>query len=176
VDYVVSNSKRVEEMVVENLADVGFIGGAAVSNPSIQVRQLVRDEIVCFVARDHRLARRRRVSPSDFSGETLVMREEGSATGRLFKSWLLAGGGRVSRTIALSCPEAVKTIVGAGLGVGCLSRFGLRDDTSRRGLVVLKTSGERLSRSLSMIRHTNKQASPSLAAFLAIIADTIKAL
>ena len=173
LEYVVSNTTRVQEMVVENRADVGFVGGV-VSDPVLQVDRLVTDEIVCFVARNHRLARRRRVTPVDLIGETLVMREEGSATGRLFKSWLLAGGGRIERTIELRCPEAVKTIVAAGLAVGCLSRFALRDDSSRRELSVLRVSGARLSRTLSTIRHAMKQPSPSLTAFLQAVAMATK--
>jgi DNA-binding transcriptional LysR family regulator len=170
VDYVVSNTARVEEMVVENRVDVGFVGGV-VSDQALVVERLVMDEIVCFVSKRHRLARRKRVSPADLADETLVMREEGSATGRLFKSWLLAGGGRIGRTIELGCPEAVKTIVAAGLGVGCLSRFGLSDEASRRTLVVLQVSGARLSRSLSTIRHAKKQPSPSLRAFLDTVGE-----
>jgi DNA-binding transcriptional LysR family regulator len=173
VDYVVSNTRRVEEMVVENEVDVGFVGGT-VSDPSLEVERLVTDEIVCFVSRRHRLARRRRISPPDLVRETLVMREEGSATGRSFKSWLLAGGGRIGRTIELGCPEAVKTIVAAGLGVGCLSRFGLRDELSRRELVVLQVSGARLTRPLSTIRHGSKQPSPSVGNFLDVVATVTK--
>jgi DNA-binding transcriptional LysR family regulator len=173
LDYLVSNTTRVEEMVVENRVDIGFVGGA-VSDPSLRVDRLATDEIVCFVSRRHRLARRKRVSPVDLARETLVMREEGSATGRIFRSWLLAGGGRITRTIELGCPEAVKTIVAAGLGVGCLSRFGLRDEFSRRELAVLQTSGARLSRTLSTIRHAKKHPSPSLRAFLEVVGAVSK--
>jgi DNA-binding transcriptional LysR family regulator len=168
VEYVVSNTSRVEEMVIENHVDLGFVGGA-VSDPTLAVDKLATDEIVCFVSRKHPLARRGKVHPADLGHETLVMREEGSATGQLFKSWLLAGGGRIERTIDLRCPEAIKTIVAAGLGVGCLSRFGLRDEISRRKLIALRTAGPTLSRTLSTIRHANKKLTPVMTAFLSLV-------
>jgi DNA-binding transcriptional LysR family regulator len=165
VDYFVSNTKRVEEMAVENSIDLGFVGGA-ITDPSLRVERLQQDEIVSFASRSHPLARRTRVTPADLGRETLVMREEGSSTGGLFKAWLLAAGARTGRVIDLGCPEAIKTIVAAGLGVGCLSRFGLQDDFSKKNLVVLPVSGPRLRRWLSMIRHRRKAAFPALTAFM----------
>lgn len=171
LEYIVSNTKRVEEMVVENAIDAGFVGGT-VSDPSLLVERLTTDEIVCFASRHHPMAARARITPAELGRETLVMREEGSATGQLFKSWLLSSGARIGRTIELGCPEAIKTIVAAGLGVGCLSRFGLRDDLSRKRLVVLRVSGSRLCRPLSSIRHSKKVISPALRAFLGILKDS----
>ena len=155
-------------MVIENTIDVGFVGGV-ISDRSLVVERLVQDEIVCFASRNHALARRARIAPAELGRETLVMREEGSSTGRLFKSWLMAGGGRVGRVIDLGCPEAIKTIVAAGLGIGCLSRLGLDDELSRKQLVVLPVSGARLRRPLSMIRHRRKSDFPALSAFIGMV-------
>jgi DNA-binding transcriptional LysR family regulator len=168
IDYVVSNTKRVEEMVIENALDVGFVGGS-VSDPTLVVERIMQDEVVCFVARMHPLASRSRVTAADVGRETLVMREEGSSTGRLFKSWILAGGGRIGRVIDLGCPEAIKTIVAAGLGVGCLSRLALDDEIARRDLTVLSVGGSRLRRPLSMIRHKRKATFPALSGFITIL-------
>jgi DNA-binding transcriptional LysR family regulator len=168
LDYFVANTKRIEEMVIENAIDVGFVGGT-ISDNSLVVERLIQDEVVCFASGAHPLARRARVAPADLSRETLVMREEGSSTGRLFKTWLMAHGGKVTRVIDLGCPEAIKTIVAAGLGVGCLSRFGLQDEISREHLVVLPMSGPKLRRPLSMIRHHRKNEFPALSAFIGLV-------
>jgi DNA-binding transcriptional LysR family regulator len=168
LEYFVSNTKRVEEMVIENAIDIGFVGGT-ITDPALLVERLIQDEIVCFASRGHPLARRSRIAPADLGRETLVMREEGSSTGRLFKSWLLAGGGRIGRVIDLGCPEAIKTIVAAGLGVGCLSRFGLEDEFSRKHLVILPVSGAKLRRPLSLIRHQRKNEFSALSAFITML-------
>jgi DNA-binding transcriptional LysR family regulator len=61
-------------------------------------------------------------------------------------------------------PNAVPTIVAAGLGVGCLSRFGLEDEFSRKHLVILPVSGAKLRRPLSLIRHQRKNEFSALSA------------
>jgi DNA-binding transcriptional LysR family regulator len=172
--YVVANTKRIEEMVVQNELDAGFIGGT-VTEPSLRAGVLAQDEIVCFAARSHPLAGRNRIPAAEIGRETLVMREEGSATGALFKSWLLMAGGRIGRTIDLACPEAVKTIVASGLGVGCLSRFGLQDDLSRTKLVILPIAAPRLRRPLSLIQHVRKSAYPALEALIETVRASAKA-
>ena len=171
--YVVSNTKQIQELVVENELDAGFVGGT-VTEASLRVDELAQDEVVCFAAKGHPLARRSRIRPDEIGRETLVMREEGSATGALFKSWLIAAGGRIGRTIDLACPEAVKTIVAAGLGVGCLSRLGLQDELSRTKLVVLPIAAPRLRRPLSLIRHPRKSAQAALEALIDMVRDSAK--
>jgi DNA-binding transcriptional LysR family regulator len=168
LEYTVSNTAKVEEMLIENSIDVGFVGGT-ISDPVLSVEPFMQDEIVCFASRRHPLAGRRRISATDLSRETLVLREEGSATRRLFTGWLHSSGGRIERRIELGCPEAVKAVVAAGLGVGCLSRLGLRDELARKRLVILRTPERALWRPLSAVRHPRKIVSPALRAFFQLL-------
>lgn len=168
LEYTVANTARIEELVVENAVDLGFVGGT-IADGTLIVEPFLEDEIVCFASRGHRLAHRRKVGARDLADETIVLREEGSATRRLFTGWLLSAGGRIGRSIELGCPEAVKAVVAAGLGVGCLSRLGLRDAPSRKGFAALPIAAPRLSRSLTIVRHPRKRLSAVHQAFVGFV-------
>ena len=93
------------------------------------------------------------------------MREKGSATRRLVESWLGKRGVRIERAIELGCPEAVKALVAAGVGISAISVHGL-SDRSRLRLARLKVSGMRLKRPIYLVRHRDKHVSPVMEAFL----------
>ena len=61
--YTVENSLRIEQMIVRNELDLGFVGGH-LSNEDLDLRPLIEDEIVCFTSPSHHLAKVRHVPPS----------------------------------------------------------------------------------------------------------------
>jgi DNA-binding transcriptional LysR family regulator len=168
--YVVENSLRIEQMMVRNELDLGFIG-AHLSSDDLQAEQVVEDEIVCFAATGHPLANQRRIAPQSLEGETWVTREKGSATRWLFESWLAKSGGKIGKTIELHCPEAVKALVTAGVGISFISAHGLEEEVQQKRLKKLFVLGLSLKRPINLIRHADKQTSPVMEAFLGIVRE-----
>ncbi len=163
--YAVENSLRIQQRIVRNECDLGFVG-ASLSDDDLRLEVLVEDEIICFSGPSHPLARRRRIDPRALEGEIWVIREKGSATRQLFESWLASTGGRIGRTIELGCPEAVKALVSAGVGFSFMSVHGLTEEIRRRRLVKLPVTGLGLKRPITLVRHRGKRASPVMEAFL----------
>lgn len=164
IGYAIDNSLRIEERILGNELDLGFVG-AHLSHEDLRIEPVAEDEIVCFAHGKHPLARVRRVEPRDLRGQLWVVREQGSATRRLVESWLGKRGVRIERAIELGCPEAVKALVGSGVGISAISVNGLRDARSR--LVRLPVEGMRLRRPVYLVRHMDKHVSPVMEAFLA---------
>jgi len=165
--YTVENSLRVEQKIIRNELDLGFVG-ARISNDDLRVEPVVDDEIVCFSSVSHPASRKRRIAPRSLGKEIWVVREKGSATRRLFESWLSDSGGEVGRMIELASPEAIKSLVASGIGLSCMSVHGIRDEIRAKRFRKLPVTGLRLKRPICLVRHADKHASPVMKAFLEI--------
>lgn len=168
IEYTVGNTAAIEQMLLRNEVDVGFVG-AHLTRGELVFEPFAEDEIVCFAGPRHPLASKRRVAAADLARETLVTREEGSATRRLFDAWLAGAGVAIRRSVQLGCPEAIKALVVGGFGIGFLSRFGLADELARRRLAVLRIDAPPLRRPLAVVRHPHKETTASMRSFLSIL-------
>ena len=170
--YRVENSQRIEQMIVGNTLDLGFVG-ARLSNKDLKLEPLVEDEIVCFAAPSHSLAKRRRITPRSLEKETCIIREKGSATRRLFESWLTSQGGKLGKVIELHSLEAVKVLVAASMGFSFISVRGLRVELRSKQLKKLAVSGMPLLRPIYLVRHAQKHISPVIKVFLQVLRTTV---
>src|SRR5205823_803350 len=143
----------------------GFVGGHLASG-ELAIEPFATDTIVCFAHPRHRLARSRRVAPRELAGETVIAREQGSATRRLVEAWLTAAGGSFARAIEVGSLEGVKALVANGFGISFLSRFAIDEELRRKRLAVVPIAVPPLRRPLSLVRHPQKHVSPAIRAFL----------
>lgn len=168
LDYIVEGSRGIEQKVLRNEVDLGFIGGSPCSD-DLLAEAVAEDEIVCFASPAHPLASRRRINARSLADETWIVRRPGSATRDLFESWLASAGGRIGRTIELGCPEAVRSLVAAGIGIGYMSNLALEAELRQKHLKRLAVSGLKLKRTIHLIRHADKHVSPAMAALMEMI-------
>jgi DNA-binding transcriptional LysR family regulator len=170
--YTVENSLRIEQMLVRNELDLGFVG-ARLSSEELDLTPLVEDEIVCFTSPSHRLAKVRQISPGSLREETWITREKGSATRFLFVEWLSSRGGMIRNAIELTCPETCKALVMAGIGISFMSLHGLRSEIRTKRVVRTPVTGMPLMRPIFLARHSDKRNSPVMESFLAIVESAL---
>ncbi len=170
LSYIIDNSLRIEEAILRNELDLGFVG-AHLAHDDLQMDPVVEDEIVFFASPKHPLARRGRVPLQALAEELWVVREKGSATRQLVEARLSASGVSIGRAITLGCPEAVKAVVAAGLGFSFLSIHGLREDLKGGKLKKLAVTGFKLTRPIFCVRHVGKHTSPAMAAFSNLVSE-----
>jgi len=166
--YTVENSLRIEQMILRNELDLGFVG-AHLSSEDLVLKPLLEDEIVCFTAPSHRLAKVRHVAPGSLEDELWIIREKGSATRRLFEDWLSSRKGTIRKTIELTCPETCKALVRAGIGLSFMSVHGLRSELRAGRLVRIPVTGMSLKRPIFLAMHSEKRCSPVMETFLRIV-------
>jgi DNA-binding transcriptional LysR family regulator len=163
----IENSARVLELVVENEVDLG-VTGRPPRQPGLCVRATAEDEILCFAALDHPLARMRQVRPEDLASELCVARERGSATRQMVDAWLFGRRGLSGPRVELRCPEGAKALVRAGLGYGYGSLLGFRG-AGAAGLARIRVKKPPLERRLHLALHVDKRPSPALHALLGLL-------
>ncbi len=168
--YTVENSRRIEQMLVRNEIDLGFVG-ARLSSRELELKPVVQDEIVCFAGPSHRLSKAGRIAPRLLNAETWILREKGSATRLLFEDWLSSRNGAIRKSIELTCPETCKALVRAGIGISFLSIHGLRSEFRDGRLVRIPVTGMSLKRPIFLARHSEKRNSPVMERFLAVVKD-----
>jgi DNA-binding transcriptional LysR family regulator len=165
--YQIENSAVVEQRLLRNELDLGFVGGTLASD-ELESEPLSSDRIVCYAARGHALAALRRVGPRQLGSALCVLREEGSATRRMFEGWMAMRGQRIERTLVVRCPEVAKALVAAGVGYSIASSHGLAAPALARACVRLAVSGLDLERPITAAWPRGKHVTRAMAELLAL--------
>jgi LysR family transcriptional regulator, low CO2-responsive transcriptional regulator len=168
LQYTVHNSRTIERQLVRNELDLGFMGRSP-SLAELEATPLIDDEIAVFCGPEHPLAKERSVGPDALGDMLWVTRERGSATRQTFEAWLERVGGTMERTIELSSTEAIKAMVGSGVGISFMSRLGLARELRHGTLRQVAVAGLDLVRPIYRVQHGRKHLSPVMSAFLALL-------
>ncbi len=137
IAIVSGNSALIERKVLDGDVDIGLIGRAA-RDPSLISERVTRDRIVLAASPQKWGRRRRRIRIEELSSESLLWREDGSATQdrvRLAMSEQGIGFPRDMRCIDLSGAQSLAESIRDGVGIGFIS------ESVATGLVVLQIRG-----------------------------------
>ena len=166
VRLVIGNTSEVIDAVVAFDVDVGFIEGRQ-RHPDIVVRRWLADELVIFAAPGHPLAGNRKASIGELTASSWVLREPGSGTREASDRWLLERVRPLRIELELGSSEAVKRVVAAGVGIGCMSRKAVAEALSGGWLAEVQTRLPRAERALSIVVHRERRAGRTAEAFIA---------
>lgn len=164
------NSALIEDRVVANDFDLGFVGHPPASE-DLEGEQFLEDEIFFAVAPDHPLAHRAKVHPAQIVGERLILREPGSGTRRSMEEHLQRLGLVFPKVFQLGAGEAVKQAVMSGLGISYFSALTVRRELREKRLVRLPIRSLMLPRCFLFVYRRDKRLTPALAAFLDYLRD-----
>lgn len=167
----VANSAAVEALIRANDIDLGVVGGHALRPGEECLAAGLLDELVLVVPPDHAWARRRDVAPARLADETLLVREEGSATRQVTERALQQAGLHLGRVLEIGHTEAIKQGVMAGLGVALVSIHAVGGEVAGGRLRALRLRGLRIRRHFHVIHNEARTLSPSARAFVDLLAD-----
>jgi LysR family transcriptional regulator, low CO2-responsive transcriptional regulator len=114
----------------------------------------------------HRLARKPRLSLSELSQETFLMREPGSGTRGLMEQLFESAGVRPKIGMAMSSNETIKQAVIAGLGIAFISAHTVGTELDERRLVTLDVEGLPVVRQWFVLARKDKVLLPPAQAML----------
>ncbi len=120
---------------------------------------LVEDELRLIVPPRHRLSPKRAFRWADLAGESLVAFEAGTAVREVIDGAMNAAGVSMATVMELRSIESIKRMVGAGIGVGFVSRFALGTGDG------LACRDGRLARELAIVRRRDRVPSPAVGRF-----------
>ncbi|WP_346355654.1 LysR family transcriptional regulator [Azotosporobacter soli] len=164
----VSNTKVIEDGLLEDRIDIGLVEGE-VHSPWLLTEPFMEDELVLACAASHDWAKAKSVAAAQLSGEVFFVREAGSGTRELFEM-VMAGAGISWRAGGVyNNAETIKAAVSAGLGHTVISRLAVRREAERGELSVVALRGLQFKRTFQLVQHKNKYISPAMESFITLV-------
>jgi DNA-binding transcriptional LysR family regulator len=167
VHLAVRDTRQIEEGVIKNEFDFGFVGGHLVGD-EVDVLPWITDELVLIAPARHRLAGRKIVRPKDLTSEKFISREQGSATRAAVAAHLKNCRVEVEGVMELENPESVKKAVQHGLGIAFISSFAVESELKAKTLVAVTLQGPEIRRELKIVYRKDKHLSKAARAFIKI--------
>ena len=174
---IVANSESVQHQVAEHSLDLGFIEGESLL-PSLVTEVCGEDELEVVCAPSHPLAKRSSVTPELLGQHKYVSREPGSGTREVADRYLQKAGLRpdaLQPTMELGSPEAIKGLVGSGVGFAIMSRATVVREV-RLGELAAVPFAPRMVRNLCIVYPKQSFQSKLLTSFVAFAKERLAAL
>jgi DNA-binding transcriptional LysR family regulator len=172
----VGNSEAVQDRVAERTLDLGFIEGDSHLS-SLHSEVCCEDELQVVCAPSHPLANEPFVLPSSLARHPYIGREAGSGTRAVIDRYLQTAGvapDSLDTVVELGSPEAIKGLVGTGLGFAIMSRVIVAKELKLGELVQVPLKPA-LMRNFSAVYPKERFHSKLVAAFLAFAKERLRA-
>lgn len=169
VDLSVSlgNSQEIIERVLNFRDDVGIVPQIE-KDPRFLSIAYSRNQVVLLVPKNHEWAKKKTVKLKELGGRRLVLREQGSATRRVFEDALFDSNITIRRVMSIGSREAVHEAVANGLGIGIALENESRPDNR---VAILKVSDVDLFLQPHVICLQERSQAPLIKAFLDLIRE-----
>ncbi len=164
---VTGNATEMAAAVAQNALDLALVT-LPVRARQLLVTPFAVDPLVAIAPPGRAWPRTRPATAAELARHPLILYERGGAIRRVIDDWFRRG--RVTPRVAmeLGSAEAIKRLVGAGLGVSVSSQVTVRDEV-RAGALVARRLAPPLVRRLGIVRRRDKPQSPALAALVAAL-------
>ena len=167
VHLAVRDTRQIEEGVIQNEFDFGFVGGH-LAGDEVDVFPWLTDQIVLVVAPKHPLTQKKSVKPRDLRKEKFIIRERGSATRAAIFTHLQKHDLEMDTIMEMENPESVKKAVQSGLGIAFISKFAVETELKAKTLVNVQVRGLDIQRELKIVFRTDKHLGRAAQAFIEI--------
>ena len=157
-----AGSREIAADVVAERLELGIVTLPAGST-DLEVTPLRRDAIVLVGAKDHPLARRKRIRPAALNGVSLIGFEGDAAIRRLVDSALEKAGVKVEVVMELRSIQSILRMVALQLGLAFVSRLGV--EAAGKGVKVIDVTGLKITRSLAVVHRRGRALSVAAGAF-----------
>jgi LysR family transcriptional regulator, low CO2-responsive transcriptional regulator len=164
----VVNRITAQERLLNDEVDLAVMG--LIEHPQdLEVEAFAPNELVVIAAPDHPLTLRRQIPLEALTGETLLLREQGSGTRTDVEAMFAERGIEVSVMMELRSSGAIKQAVAAGLGVAVMPLGALELELLTGRVTVLDVVGFPMMRSWSLARRPGRRLSAAAEALWAFL-------
>lgn len=183
VDMYIANTQEVIGEIEQLNIDIALVEGMPRPSDSkvIEQRAWRTDTLMVFAKRDSKWLNSLaaydtddgcyRLTISQLATLPLLVREVGSGTRQIIDEQLLQHMPDAEIIMAIQQSEAIKHMVGADIGLGCLSQHVIHAELATGNLVQVKVDGIDLARTWWLVWHKARHQSPIWQTFIDIIQE-----
>ena len=146
----------------------------AIRNDRLKAVRLRNERLVFIAAPKHPLAAKKRVTPHDLTGQTLLLTEAGCSYRTKLDQLLSVMSIRPESITEFSSVEAIKECVSLGMGLSLLPEIVVDRELARQQLVTLAWAGAEMGIATHVVWHKDKWISPALGAFISLLEQMLK--
>lgn len=171
------NTQTVLEALAGHRLQVALIEGPPMRR-DVHVEAFMEDHMVCVVPAGHEWADEE-IPVAALQGATIVTRELGSGSRRIAEQALEAAGVRVKDLrigMTADSTEGLLSAVEAGLGIGFVSRWAVRNQLALGTLRVVRVKGLKLARMFSIATLAGPEPNGAAGAFRRFVLESAEGL
>jgi DNA-binding transcriptional LysR family regulator len=148
--------------------------GDGIQQARLKILRLRDEKLVFIAAPKHPLTAKKRVTPHDLTGQTLLLTESGCNYRRKLDQLLTIMNVRPDSVTEFSSVEAIKECVSLGLGVAFLPDIVVTRELALKQIVRLPWAGAEMDMAIHIVWHKDKWISASLGAFISTLEQMLK--
>ena len=165
-----ANTPDIVAKVLNYEVDIGMIE-REVQHRELELIPWKDDELVVFCSANHPLASKAVLSEKDIKSANWILREPDSGARHTFDRAMAGLLPELHIYREFKHNEAIKSAVGSGLGIGCLSRVVLEKDFKNGDLVALKLAKRDLQRKFYIALPKRRHPKPALEYWIQLCRD-----
>jgi LysR family transcriptional regulator for metE and metH len=170
VEIVAEATRRPVEALLAGELDLAIVSGLP-TRAAITGRLLFEDELVAILSPEHRLARRRSLSPQDFVAERLITYSLPIQQLGIYKQFLHPAGVTPARISRVDLTEAIVEMVKANLGIAILARWAIARHLNAATLKALPLGDRGFHRKWYAVTMKSRHPPTHLGSFVDLLAD-----
>ncbi|AAZ19692.1 possible transcription regulatory protein, LysR family [Psychrobacter arcticus 273-4] len=183
IDMYIANTQEVVAEIEQLNIDIALVEGMPrpVDMKVIEQRKWRTDTLMIFAKRDSKWLKNvasyndanhcYELSIEQLSTLPLLVREAGSGTRQIIDEQLLQHLPNAEVIMAIQQSEAIKYMVSADIGLGCLSQHVIEAELATGKLVQVQVAGIDLSRTWWLVWHKARHQSPIWQTFIDVITE-----
>ncbi|MDQ6750342.1 MAG: LysR family transcriptional regulator [Actinomycetota bacterium] len=165
------SSEELAEMLRVDELDLAFLSVTErIESHGLELRQLVSEELVAVLPRDHRLSRRRRIRMAELRDEEFIGFRDGARLRELLVSAGRDAGFEPRVTLESNESQRIRRLVARGLGVAILPRS--EADGPGADVAVATLTQPTLSRDITLAWREGRRRAPAAAEFIELAQAT----
>ena len=168
----ISNRYTLLKRINKNLDDLYILGQIPDSAQDLEIVPFLPNPLVIIAHRDHELAGKKKISLKRLAKEPFIMREDGSGIRAAVEKAFSEQNLTVNERLVMQTNEAIKQCVIGDLGVACVSKHTLAQDTKDSPVVELEAEGFPIQKQWNIVYPAGKDLSLLAKEFLDFLQES----
>jgi DNA-binding transcriptional LysR family regulator len=169
----VNNSREIEDFILSNKIDLGFIEGVVHSDQIVSI-PFMDDHLEVICGYDHPFASRNSLTLEEIQSQPFALREVGSASRDFLDYTMAAHGFHINPIWECISTQSIVQAVKKNLCLSFLPQKMIQDELNSHNIKAIKVDDLELRRQHYIIYHKNKHVTKAMEDFMGIAKEIVQ--